>query len=207
MRGDESYAGARSFYRFEAKVRELTGLQAHHPDAPGARGRADPLLARRRRGEGRSRTTRTSTRRGRTSSSPGRRPSISRPPEGRDPDCHRRLQGEHGHRGARGVHPEAAGRRTIPLCMITVTNNSGGGQPVSMQNIRETRAICRSYGIPLFLDACRFAENAYFIKLREPGYADVPVQEHRAGDVLLRRRRDDEREEGRHRQHRRLPGA
>mgnify|MGYP000980203346 CR=1 FL=1 len=60
----------------------------------------------------------------------------------------------------------------IPLGMITITNNAGGGQPVSMQNIRETAAMYHQYGIPFFIDACRFAENAYFIKLREPGYAD-----------------------------------
>lgn len=64
------------------------------------------------------------------------------------------------------------GTENIPLCMLTVTNNSGGGQPVSMQNIRETKEVCKKYGIPLFLDACRFAENAYFIKIREKGYAD-----------------------------------
>ncbi len=62
------------------------------------------------------------------------------------------------------------GVENIPLCMITVTNNSGGGQPVSMQNIKEVKAVCNKYGIPLFLDACRFAENAYFIKMREKGY-------------------------------------
>ena len=62
------------------------------------------------------------------------------------------------------------GVENIPLCMITVTNNSGGGQPVSMQNIKDVRAVCNKYGIPLFLDACRFAENAYFIKMREKGY-------------------------------------
>jgi len=60
--------------------------------------------------------------------------------------------------------------KNIPLCMITVTNNSGGGQPVSMQNIKDVKAVCKKFGIPLFLDACRFAENAYFIKLREKGY-------------------------------------
>jgi tryptophanase len=61
--------------------------------------------------------------------------------------------------------------------MITVTNNSGGGQPVSMRNIRETRKLLRKYHIPLFLDACRFAENAYFIKLREKGYSNMSVRE------------------------------
>ncbi len=65
------------------------------------------------------------------------------------------------------------GSDKIPVCMITVTNNSGGGQPVSLANMKDVRAVCRRHGIPLFLDACRFAENAYLIKQREPG------QEHR----------------------------
>jgi tryptophanase len=69
------------------------------------------------------------------------------------------------------------GVENIPLCMITVTNNSGGGQPVSMQNIRGVKEVCKKYNIPLFLDACRFAENAYFIKLREKGYQDKSVLE------------------------------
>jgi tryptophanase len=69
------------------------------------------------------------------------------------------------------------GARNIPLCIITVTNNSGGGQPVSMQNIREVKRICSENKIPLFIDACRFAENSYFIKLREEGYHGKMVSE------------------------------
>lgn len=67
------------------------------------------------------------------------------------------------------------GKENIPLVMITITNNSGGGQPVSMQNIRDTKEVCKRYGIPLFIDACRFAENAYFIKIREKGFEDRSI--------------------------------
>ena len=69
------------------------------------------------------------------------------------------------------------GPENIPVCMITVTNNSGGGQPVSMGNIRETKNVLKKYGIPLFIDACRFAENAFFIKKREKGYAGKTPRE------------------------------
>src|SRR5260221_255283 len=65
---------------------------------------------------------------------------------------------------------ERVGRERIPLVMLTVTNSSGGGQPVSMENARQVSAVCRRHRIPFYFDACRFAENAWFIKLREPGY-------------------------------------
>jgi len=70
-----------------------------------------------------------------------------------------------------------AGRQKIPLVMLTITNNSGGGQPVSMENARAVSAVCRKHKIPLYFDACRFAENAYFIKLREKGYEDKSPKE------------------------------
>ncbi|MBL8157830.1 MAG: tyrosine phenol-lyase, partial [Anaerolineae bacterium] len=69
------------------------------------------------------------------------------------------------------------GAGNIPLCILTITNNSGGGQPVSMKNIRDVKQVCRENNIPLFIDACRFAENSYFIKLREEGYANKSVKE------------------------------
>src|SRR5262249_2073915 len=72
---------------------------------------------------------------------------------------------------------EREGAKKIPLGMLTVTNNSGGGQPGSMANIHAVKGICKKHGIPLYIDACRFAENAYFIKLREPGYADKTPKE------------------------------
>src|SRR6266852_3496106 len=72
---------------------------------------------------------------------------------------------------------EREGAKNIPLVMLTVTNNSGGGQPVSMENIRAVKSICKKHGIPLYIDACRFAENSYFIKLREPGYAQKTPRE------------------------------
>jgi tryptophanase len=72
---------------------------------------------------------------------------------------------------------EEVGPENIPLCMLTVTNNTGGGQPVSMANIRAVSELCRGHGIPLYIDACRFAENAYFIKCREEGFEGASVRD------------------------------
>jgi tryptophanase len=101
---------------------------------------------------------------------------------------------------------QAEGHR-IPFGMLTVTNNTGGGQPVSMANIRGCAQLLKRFGKPFIMDVCRFAENAMFIKLRESGYENTPVRDDRAGDVLLRRRLHDERQEGRHGEHGRLHRA
>ena len=96
--------------------------------------------------------------------------------EGRDPSLEAPFKGDVDVEALRAVI-EKQGADKVPLVMVTVTNNSGGGQPVSMANLRAVRAVCDEFGIPMFLDACRFAENAWFIKMREDGYADRTPKE------------------------------
>ena len=91
--------------------------------------------------------------------------------EGRDPAAELPFKGDVDIEALRAAIEER-GVEKVPLVMVTVTNNSGGGQPVSMANLRAVRAVCDDFGIPMFLDACRFAENSWFVKLREEGYAD-----------------------------------
>jgi tyrosine phenol-lyase len=174
MQGDESYAGARSFYRFEEVVRDLTGFTYVIPTHQGRAAERILFSLVGGRGESVPNNSHFDTTRANVEFSGAEAVDLPTD-EGRDPDVIADFKGNMDIDALRR-HIEKVGARSIPLCMITVTNNSGGGQPVSMRNIRETKELCAHYGIPLFLDACRFAENAYFIKKREPGYASVPVK-------------------------------
>ena len=174
MEGDESYAGARSFYRFEAAVKELTGFKHIIPTHQGRA--AERILFSLVGGKDLYIPNNSHFDTTRANVEVSGAEAIDLPvPEGIDPDHVADFKGNIDVSALQSLI-ERVGPDHIPVCMLTVTNNSGGGQPVSMENIRETKALCSRYGIPLFLDACRFAENAYFIKLREPGYRSVPVK-------------------------------
>lgn len=175
MQGDESYAGSTSFFRFEKTVRDITGMPFIIPTHQGRA--SEKILFSILGGKGKyfvSNTLFDTTRANIEYSgavgvdllcAEGKLPSVPAPFKGNlDTEALKKFITE-------------KGAANTPLCIITVTNNSGGGQPVSMQNIKEVRKICTENNIPLFIDACRFAENAYFIKLRENGYADIPVPE------------------------------
>ncbi len=175
MVGDESYAGSNSFFHFEKTVQDITGMPIVIPTHQGRA--SEKILFSIIGGKGKyivSNTLFDTTRANIEFSgaegvdllcAEGKIPSVPAPFKGNiDVEQLEKFIIE-------------KGSEHIPLCMITVTNNSGGGQPVSMQNIREAKAVCKKYNIPLFIDACRFAENCYFIKTREKGYADVPVSE------------------------------
>jgi tyrosine phenol-lyase len=174
MRGDESYAGARSFYRFEATVRELTGLQYIIPTHQGRA--AEKILFSIVGGKGKiiPNNSHFDTTRANVEFTNAEAIDLLCE-EGQDPDTIAPFKGNMDVAALEQLIAKV-GAANIPLCMITVTNNSGGGQPVSMANIRQVKEVCSRHGIPLFLDACRFAENAWFIKQREPGYADRSVK-------------------------------
>ncbi len=170
MLGDESYAGSRSFYRFEEVVRDLTGYRHIIPTHQGRA--AERILFTVAVGDGDTvpNNTHFDTTRANVEYQGAEALDVITA-EGRDPSAVLPFKGNVDVDALRGAI-EARGVERVPLVMVTVTNNSGGGQPVSMVNLRTVRAVCDEYGIPMFLDACRFAENAWFIKLREKGYAD-----------------------------------
>lgn len=175
MKGDESYAGSPSYYAFKESVQSIM----HMPEViPTHQGRAaEKILFSILGGKGKcfvSNTLFDTTRANIEFSGAAGFDFVCE--EGKHPGIPAPFKGNMDTK-ALEQFIQAKGAAHIPLCIITITNNSGGGQPVSMQNIREVRKICDRYGIPLFIDACRFAENAYFIKLREEGYANKTVRE------------------------------
>jgi len=175
MDGDESYAGARSFFRFEKKVRELTGFTHIVPTHQGRA--AEKILFSLVGGKGKCIPNNSHFDTTRANVEFSGADAVDLPTDiGKDPEILADFKGNMDVIALEDLIKKV-GREHIPLCMITITNNSGGGQPVSMQNIRETKSVCNKYGIPLFLDACRFAENAYFIKRREEGYATKSILE------------------------------
>lgn len=174
MEGDESYAGARSYFRFEASVKAIFG---HRHVIPTHQGRASERLlcaAVVKPGDLIPGNTHFDTTRANIEASRGE--ALDLPiPEAAD------LENLHPFKGnidlAKLEAVLAKEHSRVPFVLLTVTNNSGGGQPVSMACIRETKRLCQQFGIPLLLDAARFAENAYFIKLREEGYGDKTPRE------------------------------
>ncbi len=169
MMGDESYAGARSFYRFQDAVQKITSLKHVLPTHQGRAAERILFGTVLKPGDIVPNNTHFDTTRANIEVVDAIGLDIPIP-EARQPQTIHPFKGDMDLQALETVLQEQGD--SVPLVMVTVTNNSGGGQPVSMANIRAVSEICRKYGKPFFLDACRFAENAWFIKIREEGYAD-----------------------------------
>jgi tyrosine phenol-lyase len=175
MMGDESYAGSRNFYNFQETAKDIFGFNHFIPTHQGRMAENILFSAILEPGNLVPNNTHFDTTRANVQHKGGR-PVDLLIPEGYDPGNLHPFKGNMDI-GKLERLIEEHGPQEIPLVMLTITNNSAGGQPVSMKNIEETRAVCDRYGIPLFFDACRFAENCYFIKEREPGYGDWSIQD------------------------------
>jgi tryptophanase len=175
MIGDESYAGSQSFYRFQDAAKKIIGYKHIIPTHQGRA--AEKILFSILGGEGKTFVSNTffDTTRGNIEYS-GAEAVDFLTEEGKIPHLIADFKGNMDVVALEN-YIQQNGAENIPMCVMTITNNSGGGQPVSMQNLKETAAICRKYSIPFFIDACRFAENAYFIKKREKGYENKTVLE------------------------------
>jgi tryptophanase len=175
MIGDEAYAGSKSYYKFEKAVNKITHMKYIIPTHQGRA--AEKILFSIVGGEGKyfPNNTHFDTTRANIEFT-GAVAEDLLTEVGKHPEERADFKGNMDIERLKAFIKEK-GVENIPLCMLTVTNNSGGGQPVSMQNINDVKEICKKYNIPLFLDACRFAENAFFIKKREKGYEHKSVIE------------------------------
>ncbi len=175
LRGDETYAGSRSFFHFEETVMDITGFDHIIPTHQGRAAEKILFTVAVKNGDVVPNNTHFDTTRANVEyqGAEARDLVIA---EGTDPAAILPFKGNLDIGRLRSTIEEF-GTERVPLVMITITNNSGGGQPVSMENIRAAREVCDEFGIPLYLDACRFAENAWFIKMREDGYADKTPRE------------------------------
>jgi tyrosine phenol-lyase len=170
MRGDESYAGSESFYRFESTIRDIFGFRNVIPTHQGRA--AERILFSTLCGPGDVVPNNTHFDTTRANIEHAGAEALDLPcPESADLAAPGPFKGNIDLEALEATIRDR-GAEHIPLVVITVTNNSGGGQPVSMTNVRGASEICHAHGIPLYIDACRFAENAYFIRKREEGYAD-----------------------------------
>jgi tryptophanase len=174
MVGDESYAGARSYYNFESEIKRLTGFEEVIPVHQGRA--AEKILFTIIGGKGKYVISNSHFDTTRANVEASGAQAMDFPVKSAlDFETPAPFKGD-ADLAAMEKFVKKKGAANIPLCVMTVTNNSLGGQPVSMGNLKGAQALCRKYGIPLFLDCARFAENAYFIKLREKGYSCVPVR-------------------------------
>lgn len=174
MIGDESYAGSRSFFRFEQVVKKITGFKHVIPTHQGRAAERILFSLFVKKHDIIPNNTHFDTTRANVEYNQGEAVDLLIP-EGKIPELVHPFKGNMNLEELEKLLEKKHHR--IPLGMITITNNSGGGQPVSMENIRETARLLHKYNIPFFIDACRFAENAYFIKLREKSYQNKSVLE------------------------------